>query len=183
MPTRLHMPDGAVHGLRWVAKHPLARKGRGVLLYRHSGEALTGRAFFKLAKQGGWIETSEPGRVISALGLPLEALPRGAIRTYLVVPDGESWPVEGRDPDGSLRLRPGFVEAVERASGMEPGTLTEDMLADLLRGWYVERRRAGEPPCPWMEKILDEIAAEDGIDRAQLDRMIRGDGDEPAGRA
>ncbi len=76
----------------------------------------------------------------------------------LCVPATQSeWPVVGRDPKtGHILLRKGFLEAVEDASGLARGALTEDMASELLINWYFLRRRAGFPPCPITEEIIIE---------------------------
>lgn len=77
---------------------------------------------------------------------------------YLAIPEGTPWPVEGRDEtSGGVILLVGFVDAVERASGMPPGTITQDQIAALLVAWYIERRKAGAPADP----VMDELAAEE----------------------
>lgn len=75
----------------------------------------------------------------------------------LRIPAGTPWPVEGRDPTtGHVRLQAGFLDAVARASDLAPDALTEDMVADLLTRWYVERVRAGYPRDPIMDALARE---------------------------
>lgn len=76
----------------------------------------------------------------------------------LIIPHEQSeWPVVGRDPKtGHILLREGFIEAVEDASHLARGALTEDAVSDLLVRWYFLRRRAGFPPCAITEELIIE---------------------------
>jgi len=92
---------------------------------------------------------------------------------WLKIPQGCEWPVEARNPEtGAVILRPGFVEQVEAASGLEMGHLTEEALCELLVLWYVERRRAGEPSDPTMDEILVETIYEDLGEEAPVDEIM-----------
>lgn len=67
------------------------------------------------------------------------------------------WPVVGRNPEtGYILLREGFIEAVEDASGLTRGTISADVVADLIVRWYFQRRQAGFPPCPITEELICE---------------------------
>lgn len=55
--------------LRWTTDHPASSYGLGVLLLP-DGQVLTGAIFRLLRDLHGRIETTQPGRVCGALGLP-----------------------------------------------------------------------------------------------------------------
>lgn len=76
----------------------------------------------------------------------------------LYIPSQQSeWPVVGRDPKtGHVLLREGFIEAVEDASGLARGTISEDVIADMLVRWYFQRRQSGFSPCPITEELIRE---------------------------
>jgi hypothetical protein len=78
---------------------------------------------------------------------------------HLVIPLGQDWPVMGQELDGTLLLRDGFVEEVERLNGLEPGSLSGERLLNLLRAWYDERRRMGFRKDPAMEHAAREHSA------------------------
>lgn len=76
---------------------------------------------------------------------------------FCAVPDGQDWPVLGRDEKtGRLILRPGFIEAVEDASGLERGGLSEKNLGELLVSWYFERIKAGLPRDKFIDALIRE---------------------------
>ena len=80
MPIKLRLPSGDRQSLRWVSRHPLAREGQGVLLFRHGSEPLTAERLSEVVSAGGWLEADDPAWAAEVLGLRLEALPPGAIR-------------------------------------------------------------------------------------------------------
>jgi len=77
--------------------------------------------------------------------------------TGLIIPEGQEWPVQGRDPEtGGLIIQEGFVDAVEQASGLEPATLTEEDVFRLLIIWYLERLDQGYPRDQAMDELVEE---------------------------
>lgn len=74
----------------------------------------------------------------------------------LAVPYGTEWPVQGWNEGDGILLRPGFLEAVEAASGLEAGALDREALLPLLMEWYVELRRTGMPVDEAMERLMKE---------------------------
>ena len=75
---------------------------------------------------------------------------------FCAVPEGQDWPIIGRDEKtGRLILRPGFVEAVETASNLTPGQLSEQNLSQLLVGWYFERLKAGFARDQFLDELIE----------------------------
>lgn len=70
MAYQLHVPGERSRALRWTDKHPQSSYGHGVLLYRNTADILDGAAFRAMRDgRGAWLETDQPKRARSALGL------------------------------------------------------------------------------------------------------------------
>ncbi|MGH8670952.1 MAG: hypothetical protein ACREUA_02790 [Burkholderiales bacterium] len=74
---------------------------------------------------------------------------------YLTVSVHAEWPVQGCDEEtGNLLLRPGFVDQLEKDAQLEPGAISEEIFNAFMAGWYSQRRRAGYPEDPAMERFV-----------------------------
>jgi hypothetical protein len=70
-------------------------------------------------------------------------------------------------------LLPGTLTEDALAGLLLPGTLTEDALAGLLQQWYAARRKMGAPACPWTEALLREVEQEDGLPPGSISGTMR----------
>lgn len=67
------------HDLKLDTDHPASHYGMGVLLDK-DGDILDGAQFVHLRDaMGASIETTDPARVVRALGLPSDPMPRGIL--------------------------------------------------------------------------------------------------------
>lgn len=71
-----------------------------------------------------------------------------------------------RDADGAVSFDTSVIHRIELASGIEPGFFMErpeDVVADLIVGWYTTHRQHGGAPDAVAEDLLAEVRAEDEL--------------------
>lgn len=68
MKTRLVLADGSSRALNWTNRHPNQASPAGLVLFRHTAEAMDGETARRLIAEGGRIESTHPERVRQALG-------------------------------------------------------------------------------------------------------------------